>query len=215
MFFDDSLKDLKRELKAVGADLSYVKKWQKNYDKVKKSYPILENQYIKAKADLNAVMKCLKEMEQMMISATVNSDIRSIRERMNHCAKEMKKYQKGFNHEFLIGKEDKEFHLTFSTILSLCEKDMKEKRERLILQSEVENMMSITKEALEKVWPEFRELAYFYIEHTDKELSELPHQEKIQLVRKLYKEEYYDPMKKVLVAALGAERADKIMEDEL
>lgn len=212
MFFDDSLKDLKRELKVAGADLSYIKKWQKNYDKVKKQYPVLEDQYIKAKADLNAVMKCLKEMEQMMISAKENSDIRSVRERMNHCAKEMKKYQKGFNYEFLIGKEDKDFHLTFSTILSLCEKDMKEKRDRLILQSEVENMMSITKEALEKVWPAFRELAYFYIEHTDKELSELPHQEKIQLVKKLYREEYYDPMKKELVAALGAERADKIME---
>ena len=67
MFFDDSLKGLKKELKAAGADVSFVKGWQKNYDKLKKQYPVLESQYIKAKTDLEAVMLCLNKLEQLLI----------------------------------------------------------------------------------------------------------------------------------------------------
>lgn len=214
MFFDDSLKGLKKELKNAGADLSFVKSWQKNYDKVKKQYPVMENQYVKAKADLNAVMEHLKGLEQLLIDAKVISDV-NFKKQLSQYAKELKKYQNGFKQEFLIGEEDQEFHLTFSTILSLCGKEMKEQKERLILQSEVENLMAITKEALEKVWPEFREMAYFYLEHSDRELLELPHGEKVLFVKKLYKDEFYAPMKQILEASLGAQRAIKIMEEEL
>ena len=89
------------------------------------------------------------------------------------------------------------------------------KRERLILQSEVENLMAITKEALGKEWPEFRELAYFYLNHTDRELLELPHADKVCFVKKLYAEEFYNPMKQVVETALGTERARSVMEVEL
>ncbi len=214
MFFDDSLKGLKKELKTAGADISFVKGWQKNYDKVKKQYPLLESQYKKAKGDLEAVMLCLKEMEQLLIGAKDVAD-GMFMEKLSRYAKELKRYQNVFNQEFLIGKEDQEFHLTFATILSLCGKDMKERRARLILQSEVENLMAITKEALGKTWPEFREMAYFYIEHTDKELLELPHADKIHFVKKLYFDEFYNPMKQVIESVLGAERAKSIMEVEV
>ncbi len=205
MFFDDSLKGLKKELKTAGADISFVKGWQKGYDKVKKQYPIMQNQYMKAKTDLNAVMDCLKCMEQLLIDAKDVSET----------VRELKKYQNAFNHEFLIGKEDKEFQLTFTTILALCAKGMNEKKDRLILQSEVENLMAITKEALEKEWPEFREMAYFYLNHTDRELLELPHSDKVHFVKKLYADEFYNPMKQVVEAALGTERALNVMEVEL
>lgn len=205
MFFDDSLKGLKKELKNAGADISFVKGWQKNYDKVKKQYPVLESQYMKAKSDLAIVMDCLKQMEELLINEKEVSETIRV----------LKKYQNGFNQEFLIGKEDKEFHLTFATILSLGAKGIKEKRERLILQSEVENLMAITKEALEKEWPEFREMAYFYLNHTDRELLELPHADKVQFVKKLYAKEFYNPMKQVVEEALGTERAMRVMEVEV
>ena len=205
MFFDDSLKGLKKELKIAGADISFVKGWQKGYDKVKKQYPVMQNQYMKAKSDLQAVMDCLEYMEQLLIDAKDVSESEKV----------LKKYQSAFNHEFLIGKEDKEFQLTFTTILALCAKGINGKRERLILQSEVENLMAITKEALEKEWPEFRELAYFYLNHTDRELLELPHSDKVCFVKKIYAEEFYNPMKQVVETALGAERAISVMEEEL
>jgi len=215
MFFDDSLKGLKKELKAAGADVSFVKGWQKKYDKLKKQYPVLESQYIKAKTDLEAVMLCLNKLEQLLIGVKDASDFGLIKGRLSEIAKELKKYQNSFQQEFLIGKEDQEFHSTFSAILTLCGKDLKEKQDRLILQSEVENLMAITKEALEKMWPDFREMAYFYLEHTDEEILDLPHTDKIQFVKKMYQDEFYNPMKQVIEAALGNERVKHVMEVEL
>ena len=212
MFFDDSLKGLKKELKAADADMAFVKRWQKSYDRVKKQYPVMESQYIKAKNELEAVVKCLEEIEQLLILSKDILDSGLPKDELSQYVKELKKYQNGFNQEFLIGKEDTEFHLTFSTILSLCSKDIQDKRERLILQSEVENLMAIAKEALEKNWPDFKELAYFYLEHTDKELFDLPHADKIQFVKKVYADEFFNPMKQVVEAALGTARATKVME---
>ena len=156
-----------------------------------------------------------KALEELLISAKDSSMESVVKEKLVHFAKEFRKYQTAFNQEFLIGKEDKEFHLTYAAILSLCENGIKEKSERLILQSEVENLMAITKEALEKEWPEFREMAYFYLTHGDKELLELPNAEKVLFVRTLYKDEFYNPMKQIVENALGTQRAQQIMEVEI
>lgn len=215
MFFDDSLKGLKKELKTAGADMSFVKEWQKSYDKVKKQSPVIEGQYIKAKTELKAVMDMLEEMEQLFISTKDETDLYVMKKNLSDYARDMKKYQNSFNYEFLIGKEDKDFHLTFATIILLCGKDISDKRDLLILQSEVENLMAIVKEALEKHWPEFQEMAYYYLGHTDREIFDLPHQDKVQVVKKMYENEFYNPMKQVIEASLGEERANKIMEVEL
>ena len=50
--FEDSLKAIKKELKVAGVDMSFIKTWQKTYDKVRKSYPQLEKEYHQAKSDL-------------------------------------------------------------------------------------------------------------------------------------------------------------------
>lgn len=215
MFFDDSLKGLKKELKTVGGDVSFVKEWQKSYDKVKKQSPVLEAQYIKSKAELETVMDILKGMEKSLIESKDAWDLMHVRKALSKYADEMKKYQNGFQYEFLIGKEDKEFHLSYEAILSLCAKEENEQRELLILHSEVENLMAITQEALEKQWPDFREMAYYYLGHTDCEIYELPHADKVQVVQKMYKDEFYNPMKQVVEASLGEERANQIMEVEL
>ena len=215
MFFYDSLKGLKKELKTTGTDMAFVKEWQKQYDKLRKQYPVLERQYIKTKTDLKLVLTALQKIEQVLISLNDSSAVDAMQQKISGGENVLKKYQNNFLCEFLIGKEDQEFHSTLSAIISLCEKDMRDKQVRLILQSEVENLMVITKEALEKHWPDFRALAYFYMGHTDQEILELPHAEKVDLVQRMYQDEFYHPMKQVLENAFGVERADKIMEVEL
>lgn len=215
MFFDDSLKGLKKELKAAGAEMSFVKDWQKTYDKVKKQYPIIEGQYIQVKKELDAVYAILKEMEQLLISCNTEADFGNVQKTLSGFAKEMKKYQNDFNYELLISKEDKEFHLTYTTIVTLCGKAMKAQKDVLILQSEVENLMAIVKEALAKQWPDFRAVAYYYLGHTDREIFDLPHQDKIGIVTKIYTGEFYNPMLQVIEDALGKERAKEIMEVEI
>ena len=141
LFGEDSLKGLKKELKNAGADMSFVKGWQKSCDKVKKNSGQIEAQYTQAKSELEQVHAVLKELEAILIAKSG---------KLSECEKNLKKYQGHFNHEFLIGKEDKEFHLTYETILKLCSNGHKTQKEVLILQSEVENILAVTEEALEK-----------------------------------------------------------------
>lgn len=215
MFFDDSLKELKKELKSVGADISFVKKWQKTYDKVRKQSVLIETQYVQAKHELEVVYDILKEMERLLISCKLEKDLENIQKRLNAFAKEMKKYQADFNCEFLISKEDKDFHLTYTTIVSMCTKMVKDQKTALILQSEVENLMAMTKEALEKRWPQYHAMAYFYLDHTDKEIYDLPHADKVQKVTDLCRNEFIAPMKQIVETALGETRANSVVEVEL
>jgi len=204
--FEDSLKDLKKELSSVGMDIPFIKDWQKSYDKVKKQTPVLQAQYTQAKADLECAYHILQEMEQVLISGKMD---------MISYGKSLKQFKNSFNHEFLIGKEDREFHLTYQTILTLCDKQLSAQKDVLILQSEVENLLAVAKEALEKDWPQFRAMAFFYIDRTDKEICDLPHSDKVEKVQKIYENEFIKPMEQVLESAFGVERAKQVMEVEL
>lgn len=209
--FDDSLKELKKELKGVGADMSAVKEWQKSFDKVRKQAPQLEQQYTKAKKDLQMVKELLEQMEQLLIERRgQNVDL-------SKYATEFKKYQDSFNHEFLISKEDADFHLTYKSILALTGKKLTEEKDALILQSEVENLLAVTNEALEKDWPEFRAMAYFYLTRTDKEIYDLPHADKVEKVNRIYQNEFFKPIKKVLRACnyYTDEKINHILEVEI
>jgi len=212
LFGEDSLKGLKKELKSVGADMSFIKGWQKSFDKVRKGCVQWEAQYVQAKQELEQVYAQLKEMEQTLISMKCDLDNASFKSALGDCMKVLKKYQGHFNQEFLISKEDKEFHLTYQTILDLSGRGFKEQKDVLILQSEVENILAVTEEALEKVWPSFRAMAYFYIGRTDKEIFDLPHSDKVAEVNRIYETEFLEPMRKQLTECFGEEKANYILE---
>ena len=213
MFFGgDSLKRWKKEWKKAGVDMSFVKRWQKSFDKVKKGAALMETQYTKARQELQQVYSILKEMENTLISMKKEISNASYKSALSKCAKEMKKLQGNFTQEFLIGKEDKEFHLTYQTILGLCNKGFKEQQDVLILQSEVENILAVTEEALAKEWPAFRAMAYFYINKMDKDISNLPHVDKVAEVNRIYETEFLAPMRQVLTDCLGKEKAEYSLE---
>ena len=206
LFGEDSLKGLKKELKNTGADMSVVKNWQKVFDKVRKNSSQLEEEYTRAKQELEQVHAVFKKIEEILIAREG---------KLSECEKELKKYQERFNHEFLIGKEDKEFHLTYQTILGLCSDGHKSQQDVLIMQSEVENILAVTEEALAKEWPDFRAMAYFYLERTDKEISDLPHADKVAEVHRIYEREFLAPMRPVLAACFGIEKANDKLEEEI
>ena len=203
LFGEDSLKGLKKELKSAGADMSFVKGWQKSFDKVKKSSKQIEAQYTQAKKELEQVHAVLKQTEAILIAREG---------KLSDCEKELKKYQGHFNQEFLIGKEDKEFHLTYQTVLNLASNGHKTQKDILIMQSEVENILAVTEEALAKDWPDFRAMAYFYLDRTDKEILDLPHADKVAEVNRIYEAEFLAPMRSVLVNCFGDEKAKQILE---
>ena len=189
--------------------MGFVKGWAKVFEKVKKSSAQITQKYTQAKAELEIVHTVLKKMEQTLIGMKNDSVDASV---LQECAKELKKYQGHFNHEFLIGKEDKEFHLTYQTLLTLCAKGLKEKKDVLIVQSEVENILAVAEEALAKEWPSFRAMAYFYLNRTDEEILDLPHSDKVAEVNRMYETEFLVPMRKVLTECFGEERATNTLE---
>lgn len=212
LFGEDSLKGLKKELKNAGADMSFVKGWQKSFDKVKKGSIQIEVRYTQIKKELELVHAILKKMEQTLIAMKSDFENPSHKRDISECSKDLKKYQGHFNHEFLISKEDKEFHLTYQTLLSLCSKGFKEQKDILILQSEVENILAMIEEALEKEWPSFRAMAYFYIERTDKEIFDLPHSDKVVEVNRIYETEFLAPIRQILTDCFGEEKANYTLE---
>lgn len=212
LFGEDSLKGLKKELKSAGADMGFVKGWQKSFDKVKKGCSQIEMQYTQARQELEQVRTLLKKMEQSLIAMKADTENASYKGLISECARDLKKYQGHFNHEFLIGKEDKEFHLTYQTLLTLCTKGFKEQKDVLIMQSEVENILAVTEEALAKDWPSYRAMAYFYLERTDREIFDLPHTDKVAQVNRIYETEFLAPMRQVLTECFGEEKANYTLE---
>ncbi|MBQ2900687.1 MAG: hypothetical protein IJE49_02495 [Agathobacter sp.] len=212
LFGEDSLKGLKKELKSAGADMSFVKSWQKTFDKVKKGCQQMESQYTQAKTELEQVHTILKKMEASLIEMKSDVENSVHRTSLGDSAKELKKYQGHFNQEFLISKEDKEFHLTYQTILELCSKGCKEQKDVLILQSEVENILAVTEEALDKEWPSYRAMAYFYIDRTDREIFDLPHSDKVVEVNRIYENEFLTPMRQVLTKCFDEQKVNDTLE---
>ena len=53
--------------------------------------------------------------------------------------------QNNFDHEFLVNKEDQEFHSTYDTILRLGMKALNASDQKLLLQSEIENLLALLK----------------------------------------------------------------------
>ena len=213
--FEDSLKEWKKDLKASGVDMSLVRSWQKAYDKVRRQTPVLESQYIKAKQDLKAVYTLLQDMEKTLVDCKSRGGVLTEVETGKAIAdfsNRMKQYQNSFNLEFLISKEDTEFHLTYRSILELCGK---KEKDSLILQSEIENLMALAKEALKKNWPDFRAMAFFYLERTDKEIFDIPHADKVEKVTRVFENECLKPMRQMMTQCYGEEKAKQIVEVDL
>jgi hypothetical protein len=73
----------------------------------------------------------------------------------------------------------------------------------------------VTEEALEKKWPDFRAMAFFYLERTDKEIFDLPHTDKIATVHRIHEKEFLAPIRPVLAACYGMQKANHMLEVEL
>lgn len=209
MFFllKDTLRPLRKELKMAGVDSSKVKQWQKIYEKVRRQSPQIEHHYIRVKNDLKELESMLKKLENDLIygkeqnSFAWRNAIQVLDKKLKNYGMWFKNYENSFDHDFLIGKADTEFHLTYATLLELCMQGLTQEIEVILMQSEVENLMAFVQEALQKPCPNFKALTFFLLEHSEEELEELPHLEKLNTILALYEEQFLDPMKQLLLQA--------------
>ena len=131
---DDELEKVKSALAAMDGDMSAFRVWQKQYDKLNRQWQAVQERYQKARQITEQVHRNAKQLEEILVD-----DTQGQRKEAARILKEWKRLQNGFDHEFLISKEDREFHSTYDTIVRLGIKAVDKEDQKLILQSEVEN----------------------------------------------------------------------------
>ena len=123
--------------------------------------------------------------------------------------KDLRQMQNSFDHEFLVSKEDQEFHSTYDTILRLGTKALNAPDQKLLLQSEIENLLALLKENLEKEEPEIAALTFYYQFGSYQELAQLPPAEKLSKITYLYECEFRRPILRLLESGISSARQQK------
>lgn len=203
---DEELEKIKAALVATESDMAAFKSWQKKYEKLNRQWQTEQTQYENARAATEWVNGAARQMESMITGERTYD-----KKEFAQIIKEMKRRQNGFDHEFLISHEDREFHSTYDTIVRLGTKACEEQDQKLILQSEIENLLALIKEALDKERPSAWKLAFYLMNHSQKELEDLPLGEKLAYIDRTYEEQFVKPIVTILMGAI--ERADAKREE--
>ena len=194
---DEAIDKIKAALAATDSDMSAFKSWQKKYDRLNRQWQAVQMQYENARSATEWVRDGARQMERMITGETAYDQKEFAR-----IIKEMKHRQNGFDHEFLVSREDREFHSTYDTIVRLGAKAYELADQKLILQSEIENLLALLTEALDKEKPSAWKLAFYLMEHTEKELEDLPAGEKLACIAKTYEEHFLTPIVAMLAGAI-------------
>ena len=109
---DDELEKVKSALAAMDGDMSAFRVWQKQYDKLNRQWQAVQERYQKARQTTEQVHRSAKQLEEILVG-----DAQGRRKEAAQILKDWKRLQNGFDHEFLISKEDREFHSTYDTCL--------------------------------------------------------------------------------------------------
>ena len=197
------IKKFQNLMKKSGAEMKTARLWCKQLQKIKKNEPKTTLDYENARSTTEKVDVLLKKMEQVLIRTTGRQPSEEERKSIITSVKELRKLSGGCDHIFVVSIDDREFHLTYDTIIKLGDNYSGGEKERLLLQSEVENLLALTKENLAKERPDMMQLTFFYLRRTDKELCELPPYERLAKVQRVFQHEFVDKMADQIEEALG------------
>ena len=196
--FDDEF--LISKVDTAGADMTVVNSWLKLYVKTKKNSSGVAKRYYGVKTGLSSLLSDLKELEQQVIGycELTGTDRKHFGELIKAC-----KAKSGmFDDEFLISKVDTDFHTTLDSVVKQGERYLSSFDNGIILQSEIENLIHLTNEGLERKKPDLFALSYFYLGHSNKELAELNFTQKTKRVHEIYYEEFWKDILKQLEACV-------------
>lgn len=190
---NDFVENVKSALAAVDCDMGAFRSWQKMYDKLKKKKSEQEDRYRRCREQTKRVQEDAQLMEHMLTTAQSVDG-----KEFGRLLKDLRQMQNSFDHEFLVSKEDQEFHFTYDTILRLGTKALNAPDQKLLLQSEIENLLALVKENLEKEEPKIEALTFYYQLGSDQELVQLPPTEKLEKITYFYEREFRQPILQLL-----------------
>lgn len=197
---NSSEKEFKTAMETAGADMTYVNRWLKLYQKTRKNSENVIKRYYGVKTALSTLSDELRELEQLVIGyqRLTGSD----KSRFNELIKSIKSKKGMFDDEFLISSEDADFHSTMQSVMKLGGVYVNTGENGIILQSEIENLIHLTEEGLKREKPDLFALAFFYLEHTNKELEEMNFSQKAKHIHKIYFVEFKSKILKQIEACV-------------
>ena len=208
---EEGEKQFKNDMQAGGADMAVVKSWLRTYTRTRRSAVNVATRYYGEKENLEYLLERLQRLEKMIIG--YNNLEGDDKKEFLGIIRDFKKVQGNFDDEFLISDADNDFHTTLDSVIRLGPKYADSNDGGIILQSEVENLIELTKEGLERQHPDLFALAYFYLSHTNKELEDKPFSEKVKEIERIYKAEFIDFIRPQVVRVKGEELADQILKE--
>jgi len=188
MFGKEIAKDIRLALEETDCNMLAWKKWQKQCEKMIKQMPDVCEKYETARELTIEVQGTVQQIEQLLIACREgeNDVSREVRE----CIKGLKKYQNSFEHLFLVNKDDKDFHSTYECILKLGTKSLEDEKDAIILQSEVENLLYLLKENLEREKPDLQALTYYEIEGDMQKITECSPKVRLSMITDCFEKEF-------------------------
>lgn len=202
---DEEVKKIKNAFSATNANMDIVKPWLKAYERTRKEALTCMGRYYSGKENLERLISELRELEDMIIGYELLDG--SKKNRFLDIIKDIKKMQGSFDDEFLISKEDKDFHTTMESILKLGPNYVNKQENGIILQSEIENLLALAKEGLERERPELFALTFFYLDHSNADLAELNFAQKVDKVMGIYNNDFIRPIESQLVLCIKQAQA--------
>lgn len=194
---NNNIKPLLKELKRTNAMQKSVREWTKIYHKVRKSYPKIKAHYDLERKKLEILQEILKGMENCF---TAGGDVKAA---LKDKAVLLKKTKDFAGHEFLVDKGNTEFKLTFSRLKGMADSYRKFSHEELLfMHSETENLSDMIEEILGNKAPDLYALTYFLLNQKESTLKELPFDEKVKKVWRVYEQGFRNPMEEVLSEAM-------------
>ena len=189
MFGKENGKEIRLALEETGCNMNTWKQWQKKYEKLLKQLPAVREKYQHARTTTKEVEKLARGMERMIADRQQTTKEKEFAE----LVKELKKMQNTFDHPFLISGEDKEFHSTYDSILKLGTRAWQEEKQCLILQSEIENLLALLAENLDRKEPDLNAFGYYCMEYDLQMLTELSPMVRLEKVESIYESEFKRP----------------------
>lgn len=201
--FEEELKALKRALQVSEVDGKSIKSWFALYEKVKKQAEITAVAYEKACQSVLVIQDKAKGLEKLLVDTSEWNS--SALHTLQSILADLKKMQGNYEHEFLVGKDHDDYQTTYRSILHLGETF--DGKDKIIFQSEVENLISMNTEIIERPQPNYKHLGFFEVNREVEDLSDLPYQEKIRKIGSLYENDFVRPFQKLVLQAM--EQADR------
>ncbi len=192
---DNNEKELKELLAQLGCEASVFKNFKPGYEKMEKYYPQCCQNYLEAGKAGTMMLQLLEALEKGFVE----------KQSIDYSAytKQLKQLQNRANHEFIVSSNDSEFHSTYDNLIKKLPELAKHADNRLFMQSEVENLISMLKERLAHKRPDLHAYAYFLIAHKDAELQDLSNENKCEYILNLYRKELILPVIEKLQNAEG------------